>query len=138
MKSLPYKMTAHKARARVHRMARQEAAVYRQSGAAAASQNAVTAARATAHMAAGHRADVARTVSRETGTGKEGRRAQGAKAARRQAGMKAAHREKGEEGLLKRAIRKISRIIGLIPIILKVIEVAVDSIQIARRNLKEN
>ena len=47
-------------------------------------------------------------------------------------------RENVEENPVKKIIRRIFRIIGLAPIILKVIEVAVDSIQIARKNLKAN
>ena len=47
-------------------------------------------------------------------------------------------RENVEENPVKKIIRRIFRIIGLAPIILKVIEVAVDAIQIARKNLKAN
>ena len=47
-------------------------------------------------------------------------------------------RENVEENPVKKIIRRIIRITGMAPIILKVIEVAVDSIQIARKNLKAN
>ena len=52
--------------------------------------------------------------------------------------MRTVRRENVEENPVKKIIRRIIRIIGLAPIILKVIEVAVDSIQIARKNLKAN
>ena len=48
------------------------------------------------------------------------------------------HRENGEVETLIKTARKIIRITALIPIIIKVIEITVDSIQIARKNLKEN
>ena len=44
--------------------------------------------------------------------------------------------ETEEAGTLIKTIRKIIRITAAVPIILKVIEVTVDSVQIARRNLK--
>lgn len=47
-------------------------------------------------------------------------------------------RENGEVETLIKTVRKIIRITALIPIIIKVIEITVDSIQIARRNLKED
>ena len=47
-------------------------------------------------------------------------------------------RENGEVETLIKTARKIIRITALIPIIIKVIEITVDSIQIARRNLKED
>lgn len=43
-----------------------------------------------------------------------------------------------EAGPLIKTIRKIIRITAALPIILKVIEVTVDSVQIARRNLRED
>ena len=43
--------------------------------------------------------------------------------------------ETEEAGTLIKTIRKIIRITAAVPIILKVIEVTVDSVQIARRNL---
>ena len=54
------------------------------------------------------------------------------------AAVTTASREKREAGVLIKTIRKITRIIDKIPILLKVIEVAVDSIRIARKNLKAN
>ena len=41
-----------------------------------------------------------------------------------------------EENQVRKTIKRIIRIIGLIPILIKAKEVTVDSIQIARRNLK--
>ncbi len=58
--------------------------------------------------------------------------------AKMRAGMTTARRAIGEEEAMRKITKRISRIIALLPIILKVIEVAVDSIRIARRNLRAN
>ncbi len=52
--------------------------------------------------------------------------------------METAHRESVEEGQIMKRIRRIIKITAKIPIIRKAIAVTVDSIRIARRNLKAN